>query len=139
MNASSCEACGWAGVGMAKVPRACGEHLQFMRCVRSSLHCRLLQRRSRLALRVNSDGSVPFDTFPVCPRKPTWKRTSVDFTFVPISDITQPSARVHRERHEPDRLARPDQTVPRHRAMPHVGPDAAARAYAHKAIAHWAH
>src|SRR5262245_49544699 len=30
--------------------------------------------------RVNSDGLVPFDTFPVRARKPTWEQTSVDST-----------------------------------------------------------
>jgi hypothetical protein len=34
-------------------------------------------------LRVNSDGLVAFETFPVRPRKPTWEQTSVDFAFVP--------------------------------------------------------
>src|SRR5215813_14061538 len=54
----------------------------------------------------------------------------------PQATITQPPARVHHERHAPDRLARRDRTVRRRRAMPHVDPDVAARAYVHKAIVH---
>src|SRR5262245_19613747 len=45
-------------------------------------------------LRVNSVGLVPFETFPVRPRKPTWEQTSVDFAFVPIllqNDFAHPS------------------------------------------------